>query len=346
MKTKWIKNLAALMAVCVFCVFLTSCSRITKSFKDNQILRVDGEYVTDRQAKVLLCVMKEKYESMFGEEAWSEKFGDASLDEYVKEQVQTQLVQLASMQLLAEKQKISLSKKEEKRAENAANTFWNLFSKQQKKEVGFAKKEVLQLYRQYALADKVYRQLTKSVNKEISDDQARSIDVQVILFKSYTTGEDGSRVSLGAEERKLVTDTAYVVWQQAAEGQSFDTLASQFNQSGQVEYHLGRGEMGDPAFDEAAFKLSNGEISSLVEGEEGIYIIKCISNYNQVETDANKKAIYEEECAKVLNKAYDKFMKNVEVEVNQKAWGKVSVDKKADYPEADFVGIYEETAEK
>lgn len=344
MKTKGIKNLAALVAVCVMCSFFTSCSRITKNFQDGQILRVNDEYITDRQAKVFLCVLKEKYETMFGKEAWSEKFGDASLDAYVKEQVQTQLVQLASMQLLAKEKKISLQKKEEKRAEHAADTFWGLFSKEQKKQVGFGKEEVLQLYRQYALADKVYRQLTKSVNKEISDDEARNIDVQVILFKTYTTGEDGSRISLGQEERQAVTDKAYVVWQQAAEGKSFDTLASQFNESGQTEYHIGRGEMDDPAFDEAAFKLSTGEISSLVEGKTGIYIIKCISNYNQVETDANKKAIYEEECAKVLNKEYDAFMKHVEVEVNQKVWDKVSVEQNTDYPAADFVAIYEQTA--
>lgn len=342
MKTKWIKKLAVYVAVCVVCFSFASCSRITKSFKNNQILRVDGEYVTESQAKVLLCVMKEKYESMFGNEAWSQAFGDSSLAEYVKTQVQTQLVQLASMKLLAEDKKISLSKKEEKCAKAAADAFWGLFSKEQKKEAGFGKKDVLQLYQEYALADKAYRQLTKSVSKEISDDQARNIDVQLILFKTYTLGEDGSRVLLGSEEHKQVADKAYMVWQQAAAGESFDALASQFNESGQVEYHIGRGEMGDLAFDEAAFKLSSGEMSSLVEGEEGIYIIKCISNYNQVETDANKKAIYEEECAKVFNKAYDAFMKNVEVEVNQKAWDKVDVDKKADFPQADFVGVYEE----
>ena len=37
------------------------------------------------------------------------------------------------------------------------------------------------MYRDYALADKVYRQIISDINPEISDDEARTITVQHIL---------------------------------------------------------------------------------------------------------------------------------------------------------------------
>ncbi len=38
------------------------------------------------------------------------------------------------------------------------------------------------LYREYAMADKVYQLIIQDINPEISDDEARKITVQQILF--------------------------------------------------------------------------------------------------------------------------------------------------------------------
>lgn len=316
---------------------LSACSKDTvMGFKENQVLRVDTRYVTIEQANVLMCGLQKKYENMFGTEAWSKQFGDSTLDQYIQEQIKNQLVQLYTMSLLAEQKKVTLNEEEQEKAKQAATTFYEQFSKEQLKAIGFDKKDVLELYTQYAVAEKVYEKITDSVDKEISDDQARMIDVQVIFFN--TSKEDRE---LTQEERESINSKAYEAWEKANAGTDFETLAAAYNEGTQIEYHIGRGEMED-AFDKVAFNLTNNQVSAVVEGEKGLYIIKCISNYNQTETDANKLAIYEEECAEVFNKEYDKFVKDLKIKLNDKAWKKVTITKEI-LPEVDFVKIYNET---
>lgn len=330
--------MGTLVVGCVW-LLLTACGAVPGiGFKENQVLKTGNHYATKEQACILLSGLRKKYESMFGNEAWTKKFGDSTLEQYIQEQVKTQLVQLSSMNLMAEERNITLDTKEKRRAEKAAKEFSGRFTKDQMKKIGFDKVDVENLYQQYALAEKVYHTVTEDVDAEISDDQARMIDVQVILLKTVS-GDDGQELS--QEERNTINLRAYQIWEKANAGESFEALASQYNEGSQLEYHIGRGEM-DSAFDEAAFNLASGQISGLVEGEDGLYIIKCISNYNQAETDANKVRIYEEQCAERFNQEYDKFMKNTEVKLNDQAWKEVKLAK-VELPEADFVQIYKST---
>lgn len=316
---------------------LTGCKEETITFKENQILRVNEHFMTKNHAMVLLCGLQKKYENMFGTDSWSVEFGDSTLDQYIKEQVKTQLVQLAGMNVLANEKGISLSKEEKESAKKAAEEFLACFTDQQLKAVGIKKGDVQELYFQYAVAEKLYNQLTRHVEKEISDDQARMIDVQVIYFKFDSNGEENSSA---LEERNAVNEKAYQVWEKANAGEKFEVLAAEYNEGAQMEYHIGRDEM-EKAFEEAAFQLADGQISGLVEGKEGVYIIKCISNYNQTETDANKTAIYEKNCSVVFNEEYEQFLKKAEVKLNEKAWDSVSIVSGAALPDVEFLDVYE-----
>lgn len=340
------RRLAAVVAVCLVLAAVTGCEKVVQiSFKKNEVCQVGSQYVTKEQAAVLLCGMQKQYEKMFGNENLSKQFGDSTLEDYIKEQVKTQLVQLASMKGMAEDEKLSLNEGEKQMVSDAVKTFVSNFSEKQMKNAGFSGDDVEELYTQYALACKLYDKLTQSVNEEISDDAARIIDVQVIFFRNETTDETGKKAKLEGEALNAWKANAYQVWERAAAGENFESLAGEYNEAAQSEYQLGRGEMGSDAFDEAAFQLKNDEISGLVETDEGLYIIRCISNYDQAQTDANKKEIYEKQCSEAFNEAYDAFMKDTKVRLNEKAWNTVQLLKDNELPDVDFVQIYKDTAQ-
>lgn len=332
-----------MLGLVILSLSVGGCGAKVTGFKKNQLCSVGKNYITTEQSAVLFCGMQSKYEKLFGQDAWTKQFGDGNLDDYIKVQVRTQLIQLASMSQLAESQKVELNQSQKAHVERAADAFIQLFSTEQLEQAGFKKDDVKELYRQYALAEKVYGKITGSVKDEISDDEARMINVQSIYLKTDKTDENGKKISMSTEERNAVQERAYQVWQRAVAGENFEALVKEYNESEQSEYHIGRGEM-ESAFEEAAFNLTNDEISGLVEGENGIYIIRCLSNYNQAETDANKKNIYEQECAQVFNDTYDKFMAKVKVTMNDDAWKKISRIS-VELPEADFLQIYQSTAE-
>lgn len=325
------------LLVCLPLFSVSGCSSEKITFTDNQVLRVDDRYMTQNQAMVLLCGLQKKYENTFGSEAGSLQFGNATLNQYIKEQVKNQLVQLAGLNELAETRGIVLNEEEMAVVKEAAEAFINSFTKEQQKAIGIKKADVQELYKEYATAEKVYQQITEDVKKEISDDQARMIDIQVIFF-AFPDEEAETQSAL--EARNLVNATAYQVWERIAAGESFESLAAEYNNGTPTEYRIGRGEM-EEAFEEAAFQLTSGQVSGLVEGKDGIYIIKCISNYNQEETDANKEKIYMENCSEIFNKEYNKFLKKAKVKLNDKAWEKVNIVSGAALPDVDFLSIYE-----
>lgn len=325
-----------LVVVCI----CAGCGKPVPEFKKNQVLRVDKQYSTKAQAMVLLCAMQKNYEKSFGGEAWKQQFGDGTLEEYIKEQVKTQLVQLSSLALLAEEKKITLTDDEKDKVSKASETLCNSFSEESKKTCGFQLDDVKKLYEQYALSMKVYEQITSEVESEISDDEARRIDVQVIFLKTTYLDENKQEQNMSEEQKLAVVQKGNEALKMIKGGAEFSTVAAKFQEGDRLEYHIGRGEMGE-AFDKAAFQLSNGQVSGLVKEEKGIYIIKCLSNYNKEETDANKKKLYEEACTKAFNDTYDKFMKGKKVKVNDKVWSQVKVISGVDLPEIDFVQIYE-----
>lgn len=62
--------------------------------------------------------------------------------------------------------------------------------------------DVKKAYSDYKLANKVYTELTKDINPEISDADAKVIKVASIYSKTYTLDSKGNRVEYTDEEKE------------------------------------------------------------------------------------------------------------------------------------------------
>lgn len=304
-----------------------------KNIQDDSLLKVNDQITTEGQAKVLLCGIQQKYVTMFGNDSWSVAFGEGTLEQYVKEQAKIQLVQLATMNVLAKEKEITLTDSQKEQVSAATSRFMSGFSEEQLKKIGITESDVKGLYRQYAMAEGVYDAITDGADQEISDDQARKIDIQVIFCAYPQKGNE-------ALTKDDIVHRAETIVERAAAGDSFESLAAEFNDGSQLEYHMGRGEM-EEAFEKAAFQLANDEVSTPVKTKDGVYVIKCISNYNQAETDANKVAIYNKQCAELFNKEYNQFVAEVKLKFNEEKWNDLDMISEVSLPAVDFLGCYE-----
>ena len=84
------------------------------------------------------------------------------------------------------------------------------------------------------------------------------------------------------------------------------------------------------SFEEAAFSLTSGQNSGLVEAEDGYYIIKCINDYLEKETEENKVSMRKKHKAEAFLKIYRPFLENQDVEFNNKVWDKISMEEYQD----------------
>lgn len=331
---KTTKSKAALLA-CVFLLILpfTACADqgsgtkivFTTGFGQDDLFRIGNKTCTVPELMVYLTNTGNQYESVYGSQVWSISLGDVTLEENVKETVLAKIAQIKTMCLLAEDRDVALDEEEVGRVGQAAAEYFASLSDKEKELMGADYDMIEQLYREYALADKLYQFIIQDVKPEISDDEARTITVQHILLRTYTADGAGNRIAYSQTVKQAVYEKACEILVQAMdEEHDFVDLASRYSEDTTITYSFGKGEM-DAAFEDAAFSLETGEISKIIETEAGYHIIKCISTFDREQTDLNKLLIVEERRREVFGQEYDAFVETLVRQLNTKRWEEVAL---------------------
>ncbi len=319
---------------------------LTAGFSGDEIFRIEGRSCTLTEVMVFLVNTQNRYEDIYGEEVWETEAFGKTLEENVKETVLARLAQLKTMDLLAEKEGVTLDEEEKKKAEEAAAEYFGSLNETEVEVMQVKEEDIENLYLEYALADKVYRYIIKDINPEISDDEARTITVQQILLKTYVLDGTGKKIEFSEEEKQKVYKKAEEILKLTKEEDSdFEELILKYSEGEKNTYSFGKGEM-EEVFEEEAFNLETGEISDVVETSDGYHIIKCISTFNREETDANKVKIVEKRREEVFGQEYEDFVSTLTKKLNEELWNKVTLVHDDNVVTMDFFEIYNKYFEK
>ena len=176
---------------------------LTTGFGKDEVFRIDRTSCKIPEVMVYLTNTQNQYESVFGKEIWQKDLNGANLESSIKENVLARIAQIKAMNLLAEKQGIVLNEDEMQRASKAAEEYENSLTDTEKTQLGVDQELLKRMYEEYALANKVYDNIIKDINPEISDDEARTITVQQILLKTYTLNGKGEKEQVSQEEKAM-----------------------------------------------------------------------------------------------------------------------------------------------
>ena len=313
---------------------------LTTGFEKNEVFRIEDMSCTLPEAMVYLVNTKNRYESVYGREIWNVSLDGVTLEENIKETVLAQLAQQKTMNLLARQNGVALSEEEEARVMQAAETYFRSLGEEEKSTLQITVKDVEELYREYALARKVYQYIIKDINPEISDDEARTITVQYIYFRTCILDGTGKKIEYSEEEKQEILRKAEEVrFQLKNEEADFEELILKYSDSEEGTCSFGKGEK-DQAFEDAAFNLETDEISDIVETPDGYYLIKCISTFNRTETDANKVKIVEKRREEVFGQEYEDFVAALTRNLNEDLWQSVSLAGTENITTSDFFDVF------
>ena len=345
MNRKTVRKTIAAVSAALMLMFCVACSFqkkivLTTGFEEGELFKIDKASCSVSEYMVYLVNMQNMYENTYGSQIWEMTTADGEpLEDGLKETVLSRISRVKVMNLLAEKKKVELSKEDEKMAKAAAKQYYGGLTQEEKNLFNLSEKDFENMYREYALANRVYGFLVKDINPEISDDEARTITVSHILIKTYYVDSSGNRVSYDEKEREEAYARAEEVLNKLFDGEKFDELAIQYNEDEKSSFLFRRGET-DPAYEEAAFGLATDEISGIVETPDGYYIIRCDNMFDRDETDQNKLAILNKKRNEAFEKEYNEFLGERTGNLNEDAWKLIHSVKDDTVHTAEFFSIY------
>ncbi|MBQ4536467.1 MAG: peptidylprolyl isomerase [Lachnospiraceae bacterium] len=343
------RKITMLLAGFLCMVTLTGCGNgdgktkiiFTTGFAKDEVFTIEDISCRKPELMVYLSTVQNQYEDVYGEEIWNTALDGMTLEENVKDTVLARIAQIKTMYLLAEEKEVTLEEAEEKKVLEAAEEYYTSLSEKEIELLDISKETVEEMYREYALADKVYHQIIQDVNPEISDDEARTIKVQYIFFGTTHRDGAGNHVAYSEAEKSLVYQEAEEVRALAlSEGADFAELATRYSDDTNITIAFGKGDM-DADFESTAFNLETDEISEIVETQAGYYIIKCLSTFDREETDANKLKIVEQRKQEVFGEEYDAFVKTLVRNINEDLWAEISLIHDEELKTSNFFLLYD-----
>ena len=308
MKRKFTRVAAVL---CGMSLLLTGCRIGNKNIvvsnilNDRQVFKIEGTVCGLKEARVYLTNYQNIYGTAYGVDLWKHDFGDDSLVKYIKAVTMEELTQVVSMDLLAQSREVALSEDELSAISEAAAEYYASLSKEENTYLEVTESDISEYYQHYALAQKLYNSLTNSVNEEVSDDEARVIEIMQIFVADSTKASD--------------------VAAKLERGDDFASVANNYNELSSIQTTVARDEL-PKEVEEVAFNLDNGQTSSMIQAGKGFYFIKCLNKYNEELTEANKSNIVEKREKEAFDDVYNQFVAGLNSSINKDMWDELTLD--------------------
>lgn len=276
---------------------------------------------------VIAMTEQNRYEEICTEQIWDVEIAEEGEDfaSYLTGQIKNFMEELKIMNLLAQDRNMSLSPEERSEMAAASAEYYGNLTDDDIEYMGVTEDDVRTVFEDYCMAEKLVEELTKDIDLEVSDSEAKVITVMQAETADRETAEN---LSLAASQ----------------ENADFEKCAADAGLTA-VTRQLGRKE--EPQdFENAAFALTAGQVSQALESGGTYYVIKCVSDYDEEATAARKKVIFEERKRKAFKEIYDSFREEINLTYSGDPWNKLKFGSGRYAADADFFEIYRKHAGK
>ena len=282
--------------------------------------------VTLRRPEIMLVVATERnrYEQIYTSQIWDIAVVEdgTTFQEYLLEQIKQFMVDLKRIGAMAQEYGITLDNGEMEQLRRLAQDYYSQLTGAYKAYTGAGSDDVLNLYQEYYLACKTVDVLTKNADLEISDNEAKVVEVsQIVLDNEFNARE---------------------VWQAVrSEGADFDAIARANSTEEQIRREIVRGEL-SAGMEEAVFAMNQGEISEIMEDNGRFYLFYCHNPYDQEATLARKEEMMLLRKDSVFHEYYDAFLEDNLVTVSGRVWQDVSFVTQENTTTTNLFELYQE----
>ena len=321
------KNVRKVLVACLICVlFLTGCQIgntsivVSKPLSNRYVFKIGQVSCEVEEARLYLANYQNLYGTAYTLDLWQHDFGDESLETYIKNITMNELVTVVCMAQLAESHGVTLSQEELANIDSAAKEYFASLSEAELAYLEVSESDIREYYKRYALAQKVYFYLAGEINKEVSDDEARVMEVMQIYV---TDAQKASEVAAKLAARE-----------------DFASVANAYNELESIQCFISRADL-PKEVENVAFSLDNNEVSEQIPVTGGYYFIKCLNKYHKELTEANKITIVEKREQAAFDGVYKEFMLTLDSYINEEVWDAMKLDTTSTIQTDSFFKVFE-----
>lgn len=279
---------------------------------------------TNPQTMILIATEKNRYRSVYTDQIWQVQVDEdgTTFQTYLLGEVRNFLRELKTMNLLADQEGIELTTQEKEKLGELASRYYASLTSEDLAYMGVEESDVYMMYEQYHRANKLVDELTKDVNLEISDSEAKIITVEEIRLSDAQTAQE-------------------VYAQVTAEGADFASIAKSYSEDPEISKQVGRSER-QKGYEDVVFNLAAGETSPVIQDEGAYYIVRCVSDYDEEATLARKQQLSLYRKNQAFRQIYDAFAAEHPVAIEGSIWEEVSFTSEDKSTATSFFELYQE----
>ncbi len=282
------------------------------------------------------------YQQMYGTTYWEMENADEdgrNGASAAKKQVMDGLKQKEILYMEAQKLGHTLTDEEKKAADESATKAMESMTDGQKKLPGLDEETLKEVFAKNALVQK-YRQVI--ISESGIDREALKATVKKEDFRQYTmqyykvsnkTGSGEEEVDVTAEQKQTNLNNMKALQEKAKTAEDFTKLLEENDTTGIQAVQTQ--ELLEKDMDSSSFltkklrkrliKMSNDQISDVIEGEDGYYLVKMVNNDDSAAYDKECDSVVSAEETKQFNAKYAEIKTRYNTEVQSYWKGRVKL---------------------
>ena len=268
------------------------------------------------------------YASMMGmtaEDMWAQEYDeDNTFEEQTKDSIMESLEDMYVLSQHASDYDIALTEDEENAISDAADQFDADNTDEAKEAVSGYKKDIEKVLELITIQNKMDGAMKEGVDEEVSDEEAAQKSMQYVLFSYTTTDDSGNSTELTDDEKAALKTTAQGLVDRVRAGEDFAAVAEELGVEAQTATFDSESTSPNEDLIAAADALANeGDVTELVETDNGIYVGELTSLLDREATDAEKETIVEQRRQDQYDSLLQECKDAIDIEVNDRVWNRV-----------------------
>lgn len=316
-----------------------------KASEDTVIAMVGEERIYLKEAvfyaRMNQADYENKYRDTYGENLWGKDIleNGMTLEENVKENVLKKILETAVLAAHAPEYNIELTQDDRAQLDEITASFLSEYGTAVLEEIGEDADYAKKIFEKALLASKVKEAAMSAVDIEVTDEEALQKTFSYTWIATSKEAEDGSLVPLAEEEILTLKEKAEELQKKLKESQDFEAAVTEEHfTAATVTYGPDREAKGvDPVLIETAEALEEGQISDVIENENGYYIVKLVSSRDEEKTEQKKTELLEQKRENFFNQLYEGWVADVDYQVDEAVWSSVTFENNITGNEEDSV---------